>query len=209
VKAFDFLQPQQVLIEIGHRSVTALDGERNFEMAIDRLPNGKLTDASKERLTAGLREFLKTKNWQPRRRALCAINARGVSLRPMTVPAAPKQELNQLLLLQIEREFPLSPDELAWGYCEALNGSPTQNRALAGQELIVAAVKREVIEEYTAPLSACGLIPIFTLGALARASLCPLSPGAYALLDIGQTQSELISFQNGTPRAIRILPWGA
>ncbi len=68
------------------------------------------------------------------RRAFCAIGARGVSLRRWTLPAASKEELQRLLLLQIEREFPVAPDELAWGYRVVRNGSGKP------QEVIVAAV---------------------------------------------------------------------
>src|SRR5207248_1203048 len=66
----------------------------------------------------------------------------------------------------------------------------------------------EVLEEYSEILSRCGVSPQFTLGALARTSLCHQPSGACALLDIGRKQSELISFENGNPVSIRILNWG-
>src|SRR5438270_71868 len=143
---------------------------------------------------------------RPKPRAFCAIGARGVSLRRLTLPASSKEELERLLALQIEREFPLSPDELAWGYRPL--GRTSGNGAAGLQELLVVAVKKEVLQEYSEILSGCGLSPLFTLAALARSSLCSTSLGSFAILDIGQSQSELISFDNGVPGAIRILPWG-
>ena len=88
----------------------------------------------------------------------------------------------QLLRLQIESEFPLAPDELAWGY---LHSTPTGRDATDGhQTLIVAAVKKEVVvAEYSELLAACGVNPIFTLAALARER--PLSEPAPGLCGHG------------------------
>src|SRR5439155_26316122 len=93
-----------------------LDGEDGLELSLERLENGRLTPACRERLTSSLRLFLKRHKWRPRPRSVCAIGARGVSLRRLSLPASSKEELDRVLMLQIEREFPLSPDELAWGY---------------------------------------------------------------------------------------------
>src|ERR1039458_1981601 len=57
-------------------------------------------------------------------------------------------------------------------------------------------------------LGACGVAPLFTLAALARAELHPPPPGSAAVLDIGRTHSELMTFDNGAPASIRILAWG-
>jgi Tfp pilus assembly protein PilN len=125
-------------------------------------------------------------------------------LRRLSLPATAKEKFDQVLRLQIEAEFPLAPDELAWGY-QAL---PTSGTA-AKQEVLVAAVKREVIEEYRGVLTACGLEPVFTLAALARNFLCPQPSGTHALLDIGSQRLELVIFEKGIPTAIRLLPAGA
>ncbi len=207
MKALDIMNSPTLYLEIGHASLKVLDGEDGLELSLERSENGRLTPLCRERLITSLGVFLRKHQWRPRPRAVCAIGARGVSLRQLSLPAASKEELQRLLLLQIEREFPLAPDELAWGYRQlprvSGNGSP------ASQELLVVAVKKEVLQEYSEILAGCGLTPVFTLGALARNSLCRQPPKSYALLDIGPNQSELISFANGVPSAIRILPWGA
>src|SRR5437867_3084576 len=105
-----------VYLEIGQSSLKALSGEEGLELPLERQPNGRLTSASKENLSLRLQDFLRQKNWQPRSRVYCAIGARGVSLRRLTLPSANKENLQRLLRLQIEAEFPLAPDELAWGY---------------------------------------------------------------------------------------------
>src|SRR5207247_2676559 len=97
-----------------------------------------------------------------------AIGARGVSLRRLTLPSATNEEFQRLLRLQIEREFPLPPDQLAWGYRRVGQGDGPPNGPNSRQELIVVAVKKEFIEEYSDSFSECGLNPGFTLTAFTR-----------------------------------------
>ena len=195
-------------IEIGQSSLKVLDGDDGLELPLDRQEDGRLTDSCKERLAEGLQSFLKQKSWRQRQRAFCAIAARGVSLRRLALPSSTTEELQRLLVLQIETEFPLPPDELAWGYSQLNRENLPANGATTGHERLVIAVKREVIEEYAEILSACGLNPVFTLGALARSSLCRQPPGSFAILDVGLRHSEMIAFDHGAPAAVRILPWG-
>ena len=197
-----FTQATNVFIEIGQSTLTVLEGSDALDLSLERAETGRLTPECTERLKESLRVFLKKHSWRKGLPAYCAINARGVSLRRVTVPACGKDELEKLLALQIEREFPLRPNELAWGYRVLANGSQPN------QEVLVAAIKRDTIDEYASLLRDCGLEPAFTLGALARATLCGHSIGTYALLDIGRHQSEVIYFDHGVPTAMRIVPWG-
>ena len=196
-----------LFIEIGQCSIKVLDGDDGLELPLERLENGPLTPLCRERLTLSLRAFLKKKSWR-RRRALCAIGARGVSLRRLTLPPAGKDELQRLLRLQIEKEFPLAPEDLAWGYAPLSANSAARTSSNPPGELLVSAVKAEVLDEYSEILGACGLIPSFTLAALARSSICPQPPGSYGVIEIGRCSSELICFEQGIPSAIRIFSWG-
>jgi hypothetical protein len=155
-----------------------------------------------------LRGFLSKKGRTTNRSAFCAIGARGVSIRRLSLPASSEEELQRVLRLQIESEFPLAPDELAWGSRPIGPPRAPANGGPARQELLAVAVKKEVLEEYAGILAACGLVPSFTLAALARAELHPPPSGSCAVLDIGRTHSELMSFDNGVPASIRILAWG-
>jgi len=204
-----------VYLEIGQSSLKALKGGAGLEMPLERLPDGRLSEACKNKLTLGLQGFLKQELWQPRLRAFCAVGARGVSLRRLTLPSSTRENLRKLLLLQIESEFPLPPDALAWGYrqlpmADLPGGHPRGGQPASNgkQDFLVAAVKKEVIQEYSEVLSGCGVTPVFTLAGMARSSLRPQCPGAFALLDIGRDYSELMSFDGGVPTAVRILPWG-
>ena len=114
MKGVPFMNSAGLYVEIGQSSLKAIDGEDGLELSLERLENGRLTPLCAERLTLSLRVFLKKHNWRPHLRAFCALGARGVSLRRLTLPAGSKEELERLLPLQIEREFPLAPEDLAW-----------------------------------------------------------------------------------------------
>ena len=207
-----FMNSPSVFIEIRQSSLKALKSEAGLELPLERNPDGGLTKACRERVTVNLQGFLKREFWQPRFRACCAIGARGVSFRRLTLPATTKEDLKRLLALQIESEFPLPPDALAWGYRQIggadLPASQSSTGIGAKQELLVVAVKKEVVEEYAEILSECGVIPLFTVAALARRHVRPHPPRTCALLDVGRNSAELITFENGVPLTVRVLPWG-
>ena len=177
MNAMEFVNPAHYFLDIEQDSLRAFDGLRALELPLERQPDGKLTEACKENLIAELQKLIVRKPWQPRPRAFCAITARGVSLRRLVLPAATKDELNRLLPLQIEREFPLGPDQLAWG-TQSVNGANVPaDGASPKQELVVAAIKKDILAEYSSIISACEATAVFTLGALARSYLCPQPPG--------------------------------
>ena len=207
MKTIAFLNPPPLFVEIGPALLKAIHENDWMELPLERQTDGRLTQSCKENVIAALKKFLKAKSWQPRARAFCAIGSRGVSLRRLSLPSGTKEEFHQRLLLQIEAEFPLPPDELAWG-CQPLGEAKPSNHVMAKQDLLVAAVKKEVVAEYRAMLRAGGTEPIFTLAALARRNLCAPPVGAFAMLDIGASQSELTLFEKGVPASSRIIFWG-
>jgi type IV pilus assembly PilM-like protein len=206
VKELPFMNLSPIYIEISHGWLKALRENDGLDVPLERAANGQLTAACKETLAQSLHKFLERKGWQPRARAVCAIPANGVSLRRMALPSAARDEFPKLIRMQIETEFPLPPDELAWGYRSL--GSLPANGAASRQELLVAAVKKDRIDEYAGVLFAAGLTPVFTPAALARAYLCPQPLASCALIDVGQTQLELVTFENGVPVTLRVFSWG-
>jgi hypothetical protein len=207
VKNLSFINPPEIFVEISQSALKALRENDGVELPLERQPDGRLTASCKEKTIATLKIFLQAKNWQSRARALCAIGARGVSLRKLSLPAGAKEEFHKRLLLQIESEFPLPPDELAWGWRQLGEAKPA-NGTLAKSELLVVAVKKEIIADYQEIFVACGTNPVFTLAALARNGLCPQPPQSCAMLDIGCSQSELTGFEKNVPTVSRILFWG-
>lgn len=206
MKTVSLLNAPTVYVEIGPDSLKARHGTEQTEAPLERGPDGRLTASGKEKALATLKSFLKTRSWLPRSRAWCAINSRGVSLRRLSIPGGNREEFHQRLLLQIEAEFPLSPDELAWG-SQPLGPQKPMNGTLERQDLLVAAVKKEVLADYDELLRACGLEPVFLLTATARRSLVNQPADSFAMLDVGPRQSELTIFENSVPAASRIVFW--
>ncbi len=197
-----------VFIEFRQGMLEALKGDEGLEIPLERAANGDLTPASRENVIRRLRDFLKKEVWQPRLRAYCAVGARGVSLRRLNLPPTNKENFERLLALQVESEFPLPPEALAWGYRALRNGEFSTARPGPNQELLVVAVKKEVVTEYSEILTECGAVPVFTIAPLARQRLCHRPPAHSAVLDIGRDYSELVSFENNWPVAARVLSWG-
>ena len=110
-----WLNPPPLFVEIRADTLRARRGRERMELPLERETDGRLTTSGKEKAIIALKAFLKAKSWLPRSRAWCAISSRGVSLRRLSLPVGTKEEFQQRLLLQIEAEFPLPPDDLAWG----------------------------------------------------------------------------------------------
>lgn len=208
-------------IDIGQSSVKVLLGDRGLELPLERLPGGEMNPKSRDALRARLREFLGGAG-SPKR-AFCAVPAQGVSLRRIFLPAVSREELMKILALQIEKELPLPPEKLAWGYEIVGNGlemgtggatpSPDGERGNGKglsqvQEATIAAVRREVLEDYARLLGECGLRATFYLGVLAGGAICPRIAGLSSVLDIGRTHSELLNLNDGKPLSVRSLTWG-
>lgn len=206
VKERAYIVPPPVYIEISADTFRAIQKNDGLEMPLERLNNGRLSGPCRENLAVRLKAFLKREKWQLPAKAICAIIASGISLRRLVLPPAPRSEWQRLLLLQIETEFPLSPDQLAWGFLSLLK--PPPNGVVARQEFLVAALRKEVLEEYASALTNCGLRPVFTLAALARSHFCPQPAERYSILDLDRGHSEWVVFENNVPVALRIFPWG-
>ncbi len=192
----ELLNRPTLFIEITMTTLKVLGETRGLELALERLADGKLTPACREKTVAALVNFLGRKSWQPRARAICGLSAQGVSLRKITLPVTTTADFDRVLRLQIESEFPLSPDELAWGWREVFKDTTKQ-------EILVAAVRKNVVEEYATLFQAAGLNPEFTLAAWARSAFCPMNKGDYAVLEMTETSAELLGFESGIPVALR------
>ena len=215
MNALSWLNSAPLCLHLTPDALALLDAGRTRTWPLERTPQGNLTPACRQRLQSELSAALDRKPWQPQRETWCALPASGVVLRRWALPRAAASELPRLLRLQIETELPLSPDDLAWGW---LHLGDHDGR----QEILIAAVKRDTIDEYEQLLGPCGLRPVFTLAALAREALLPASqpcgagvspafpsrahPGSR--LAIGLTQSEWLLADDCGPRQLRALPWG-
>lgn len=179
-----------------------LDDEQGAEFPLEREQGGRISAASAALLANGLRGFLQRDGVIGPRQAVCALPARGITLRTISLPAsAVKDNARQLLAMQIEAQFPVPPSELAWGFVRLTGTDGAQ------VEFAVAAARREVIDEYAGVLTNCGILAQFTPAALARIAGVP-GGNSFSLLDVGIEKSELIALDaNGRPN-LRVLNWG-
>jgi hypothetical protein len=197
-----------VVLEFGQSSLKALCQGAGIDLPLERQTQGRLTPECCAGLILSLGKFLHCRGRRVADRALCAIGATGVSLRRVSLPMTSQENFVRLLTLQIEREFPLPPEELAWGWCPAAPNPPESTPSGSLRELVVVAVKREIVAQYAEVLTACGLNPKFTLSVWAASWLCPDPSGSYAILDIGRGRSEFMEFEQGVPASVRSIPWG-
>jgi type II secretory pathway component PulL len=188
-----------VYIEIGRATLRALRGTDGLDLPLERGTDGRLTAGCREKVRASLRTFVDRKPWQPRTRVYCAIGAGGVSLRRFSLPASARENFQHLLSLQIEAEFPVPPGDLAWGW------QPLESNGPATQEMLVAAVRKEVVEDYASLLQSCGVNPVFTLAALARNAICPPQRDPHVMLDLEDNLAEAAAFEAGAPVAVRVM----
>ena len=191
------------VIDIGYDSIRVhVDGACN-RVPVTRDANHRIDADSRDAAVARIRELLGV-NGRGSKRAVCALPARGVSLRHLDLPPLGKAAPEQILSLQVEKEFPLPPDQIAWGY--RLHKSASGNGA-GPRAADVVALRQDVIDDYTQLMSDCGVQPTFGVGLLAAGQLVE-STESYCVLDVGGRYSELAHFDDGRPRVVRTLSWG-
>jgi len=195
-----------LFIEFGTDSWHLLRGADGIDLPVDRLENGHLTTACKESLQAALLRF----SMGPpggEGAVYCGIPARGVSWRRLILPRCSPQDLPGILKLQIESEFPVHPDHLAWGWRTIPpTGIKESGRS---QEILVLAIKKSALDEFLEMLGARPGLVQFSLSGLARFEMISPVSGSCAILDVGKHDAEIVAFQDAVPELIRNLSWGS
>jgi len=209
------MKARRLAVDIGYSSLKVLAGESGIEVRLERAGGGHLTPACREEVVRKVRSFLGRSARMPR--ALCALPSRGISFRSFSVPKTSRDETERLLAFQVEKELPLPPERMAWTYQihAARNGAAAAEKNGRGKEsrdalreVVFAAMRREILEDYEALIRSAGLSPAFTVGALAAARVCPPVDGLWCLLDLGRTHSELLFLDGEKPVAVRTIFWG-
>ncbi len=153
------LEPTRVWVEIKTdppRLYAWYDGE-GVEIPLERKGGGPFTDDTVAGVTSALKRLASGKPWLSRLHIHCAVGSRGVILRPVTFPSQPRTAWPGLLALQLESEFPLPPEQLAWGWL------PLQSREAGRQAALLAAVKLELLQPLSGTVGPTGgRTPLFT-----------------------------------------------
>lgn len=193
-----------LFLDLGWSTLKFSDGR---SLPLERQPSGRLTESCRETVLRALRAT-STGHSSTGTRVLCGLHARGMLARPVEIPTAvPTGQRRQFLALQMEKEFPLPPDQLAWGFHNLENGSAAEATGRSAERMLIVAVKKESLEEYETLFAAAGLAATFTPGILASAALCAPDRRSWALLDLGRTHAELATFEGSVATGIRTLNW--
>lgn len=196
----------EVAVEPGPRKVRLRHGDRVREWPLERGSGGTLTAECRNRLVGEVRDWLGLKPWQAKPKAWCLLSGAGVSLRRWKLPGPPAGgNLSDVVRLQIESEFPVPPEELAWGWVDL--GGPHAGGGGA-RDILVVALKRALVDDLAGWLGEAGLVPVFGLGALARTGILRQPVGNCAVLEIGREHSELLVLDERGPSRLRLVPWG-
>jgi len=195
--------PSNLFIEFTQTSATIAFGENVSTIDLRHEADGRLAQPARDALKDAIARTIGSRRHE---RAWCAIGVRGVSLRTVKLPPAKPESLPQLLSIQVEKEFPLGPDQLAWGFRSA-NATATSSQP---QEFLLVAIKKEFIEDYAGILSEAGIDADFAVGILSVAALAARKmSGSFALLNTGPARAEMVLCENGIPSSIRTLPVGS
>jgi len=190
-----------LLVEIDQEKLVAVSAGSMMQFQLERALDGRLLPACKARLIEQWRAFAGSGLMGAR--VTCAISGRGLTLRRLTVPRASAEEQTRLLALQVEAEFPLPPDKLAWGWVKLREGA-----AGAPDEILLGAMRSELLQDYTEIFNRTAQRVMFTPAALVRATTLPRENHCAAQLHLEENHSELLTLENGLPASLRCFAWG-
>ena len=202
-----WIAPAWMFAEIGPESFHARLEQRGVDLPVSRRADGRLSAVSVKQIQAAVQSLAGGRSGWGRVRVCCALAGRGLILRTIALPAA-AGEIARLLPLQMEAEFPLPPEALAWGWT-SLSAPGSQSVDEPRRLALVAAVRREVVEEHAELFTPWAAEVVFTPAALARAELIPNRPSRFTLLDVGRRQCELLLWQTGSAPVIRSIALGS
>jgi hypothetical protein len=204
VSAFFSKATAAVFVEFTESAAHIVGADRSLEIAIEREASGALKPTAADSVRDALKLFAKHPGHE---QAICLLPARGISIRRITLPANSSEEIERLLPLQIDAQFPLSSEELAWGYRPLIASAPSRGGATL-KELLVAAAKKDSLQQYREIISSAGFEPLFSIAALSREGICPARPDRFGVLEVGSSNSELITYDESGPATLRVLGLG-
>lgn len=202
-----FTKPEDpaVFVEFTEATAHMAAGDRAFDVALDRDVTGALMPTAIESLRNSLKMLSENGRIE---HAICLLPARGISIRRISLPLATSDKYERLIPLQIDAQFPLTSEELAWGYAP-LRMIARSTEGPLSQDFLIVALKKDSVQQYQQVVESAGLTPRFAVAALARLGLCPETVPKFATIEIGPNQSELVTFDESGPTSLRVVALGA
>jgi Tfp pilus assembly PilM family ATPase len=202
--------PTQIFVDIGLSTVKILAGSEGMEFPLTRDATGRLVGTSQDAVREALTRC-RDRDRRGMRVASCGLPASGVSVRRFRLPPASRDATRRLVNLQLEQSFPVSPDQLAWGYrifAAPVDHATDSDSSGSGRDVAALVVKRNVIEDYETLFNGSGIRPVFTLGILAAGYQALVARQSVLVVDVGRSHSECLWLDRGVPVQVRTLTWG-
>ncbi len=142
-----------------------------------------------------------------------AVGGPGVSIKHVTFPAMPKQELAESIRWEARRHVPFGAAEFVLDF-QVLDGASRKTTEEGELRVLLTAVERRLVDEHVAFLNAAGLqvdtvdlIPLAIMNEADEEGL--LNGRAIAVADIGATALNLAIYKRGGFLFARTVPFGA
>lgn len=199
------VKSQEMLFEINDRSVRALTGRRVVEVPFERDAQGRTDPREAARVAEELRRRLGTRG-RFASKAVCAIPARGISVRRTRLPQGAPGELDGMVSLWLENEVPFVFNDLEWTYeAPDLTGGSAATNGNRGARVTALVLRAAVLEDYRRLFERVRSRPSFVPRVLLAAGVAgPEQPrGAWMYLD--EHAADFALFDDGGLASIRTL----
>lgn len=149
-----------------------------------------------EQIRAGIASFLANNKIAKTERVFVSLPGQAVFNRTITLPPVEAKRLPEIVKYEAQQQIPFPIDDVIWDY--QLVSEPG---AIGEMEVILFAIKKEVVQNYLANLSAAGLNPQgVQISSLAMYNFAlydqPLDPqAAYCCIDVGAGFTNLVIIQ--------------
>ncbi len=199
----------RLVMEVRSDLWSGLLNEKAFAVDIQRGDGGHLIQDSVDEVKRSICDCFE--GISPRDvECICLLSGGGSSLRPIKVPVAKESAIRNLIELQIEKEWPLPPEELAWGFIRSgQSQANTLSEVESAEEISVGAIKKSLFQHYVEILEDCGLKVRFTLSACAGSFYAQTRGFKKCwILDLRSSSIDLIEMSDGIPSSIQHFNWG-
>lgn len=193
----------------------ALSGRESIEYFYQPLPFSFHETAPPEQKAGLLRNFL-WKHHLYGKQIVTALPCEDLFTRTLSLPFDNPKTLAEILPHEVENLIPMSLDEVTIG-STILSSSTARTRTAGSSDVLVTAVPKQRMADHLKFLTDADLDPsAINVDGLALFSVTDFlkresrsMPGDLSVIDIGASRTTLCLIQNGLPRMVRSLPWGA
>ncbi len=155
-------------------------------------------EKTSEELSLALREMLKANSITSKEVYLSISDPEQIFIKKLSLPVMPKNDLLNAVKWKLKDEFTLGSDESVSDL--QIIREYTDNEDAKKIELSCIFAKKEVINKYLSAVAACGLMPLRISNSIfdycSILNSLSVKPQISAILDIGQSRSNITIYQN-------------